>query len=143
MITIRELTMDDYAALCTLWETAGLPYKPAGRDRQEKIAREIEGPCSVFLAAEEDGKFVGVVLGTHDGRKGWINRLAVLPGHRRKGIATALVNAAEKRFAALGIGIFTCMIEDWNESSLVFFDRLGYVRHDDIIYFSKRLDPDI
>ncbi len=143
MITIRELKVEDYQALCTLWEAAGLPFKPAGRDREERIAQEINGPCSVFLAAEEDGELVGVVLGTHDGRKGWINRLAVLPSHRREGIATALVNAAEERFAALGIGIFTCMIEDWNESSMVLFDHLDYVRHDDIIYFSKRLYPDV
>jgi ribosomal protein S18 acetylase RimI-like enzyme len=143
MVKIRELTVDDYDALCALWEEAGLPFKPNGRDRRERIAREIEGPCSVFLVAEDEGDLVGAVLGTHDGRKGWINRLAVLPAHRRKGIATALVSEVEKRLSERGIEIFAGQIEDWNETSMLLFERLGYTRHDDIIYFTKRKNPEV
>jgi|LZCG01.1.fsa_nt_gb ribosomal protein S18 acetylase RimI-like enzyme len=143
MVKIRELTVDDYDALCALWEEAGLPFKPNGRDRRERIAREIEGPCSVFLVAEDEGHLVGAVLGTHDGRKGWINRLAVLPAHRRKGIATALVSEVEKRLSERGIEIFAGQIEDWNETSMLLFERLGYTRHDDIIYFTKRKNPEV
>jgi len=75
MINIRKLTIDDYDGLCTLWEEAGLPYRPNGRDTRENIASQIEGECSIYLAIEEDGRLIGAVLGTHDGRKGWINRL--------------------------------------------------------------------
>ena len=73
-----------------LWQEGGLPYRPDGRDRRERIARELAGPCSIFLAAEEDGRLVGAVLGTQDGRKGWINRLVVAPSRRRKGVGEAL-----------------------------------------------------
>jgi len=143
MINIRELTIDDYDALCALWEEAGLPFRPNGRDQRDRIAREIEGPCSVFLIAEDEGNLVGAILGTHDGRKGWINRLAVSPRHRRKGIATSLVAAVEQRLDDLGVEIFAGQIEDWNESSMIFFERLGYTRHDDIIYYTKRMNPEV
>ena len=143
MVKIRELTIDDYDALCALWEEAGLPFRPNGRDRREKIAREIEGPCSVFLITEDEGELVGAIMGTHDGRKGWINRLAVSPRHRRQGIASALVAAVEERLSARGIEIFAGQIEDWNESSMIFFERLGYTRHDDIIYYTKRKNPEV
>ena len=143
MINIRELTIDDYDALCALWEEAGLPFRPNGRDQRDRIAREIEGPCSVFLIAEDEGNLVGAILGTHDGRKGWINRLAVSPRHRRKGIATSLVAAVEQRLDDLGVEIFAGQIEDWNESSMIFFERLGYTRHDDIIYYTKRKNPEV
>jgi len=65
-IQVRHLTIDDYDALVRLWEESGLPYRPDGRDRRERIARELAGRCSILLAAEEDGRFVGAILGTHD-----------------------------------------------------------------------------
>jgi ribosomal protein S18 acetylase RimI-like enzyme len=143
MANIRELTVGDYSALCALWEESGLPYRPNGRDQRERIAREIEGPCSIFLVAEDEGELVGAILGTHDGRKGWINRLAVSPQHRRQGIARVLVAAVEQRLDDLGIEIIAGQIEDWNESSTIFFERLGYTRHDDIIYYTKRKNPEV
>ena len=143
MVNIRELTIDDYDALCALWKEAGLPFRPNGRDQRERIAREIDGPCSVFLVAEDEGELVGAILGTHDGRKGWINRLVVSPQHRFRGIGSALVTAVEERLSARGIEIFAGQIEDWNESSMIFFERLGYTRHDDIIYYTKRENPEV
>jgi len=134
---------DDYDDLIALWNAAGLDHRPNGRDRREKLVREIAGPTSVFLVAESEGRMVGVVLGTHDGRKGWINRLAVAPSHREQGIGRALVEAAEERLQDLGIGIITCLIEDWNEDSIAFFERIGYVEHRECIYYSKRLDEDV
>ena len=86
---------------------------------------------------------VGAILGTHDGRKGWLNRMAVAPDHRKRGIAAMLVRAVEQRLIDLGIEIFACQIEDWNETSMIVFEHLGYTRHDDIIYFTKRLRPDV
>ncbi len=142
-ITIRELRLADYNALITLWEEAGLPYKPEGRDSRDEIGRQIRQPTSIYLVAETDGAFIGSLLCTHDGRKGWINRLAVAPAYRRHGIARRLVEEAEKRLSALGIEIYACLVEDWNAASLEVFKRLGYQRHSDIIYFSKRKNSDV
>ena len=143
MVKIRELMIDDYDRLCALWEEAGLPFRPNGRDQRERMACEIEGPCSIFLIAEDEGELVGAILGTHDGRKGWINRLAVSPRHRRQGIASTLVAAVEERLSACDIEIFAGQIEDWNEASMIFFECLGYTRHDDIVYFTKRKNPEV
>ncbi len=142
-VTIRELRPDDYDALIALWEDAGLPYKPKGRDSWEAIQRQLELPTAIYLVAELDGKMVGAVLGTHDGRKGWINRVAVHPDYRGRGIARRLVEAVERRCLELGIQIFAALIEDWNETSMKVFERLGYQKHEDIFYYSKRLDPDV
>jgi len=35
------------------------------------------------------------------------------------------------------------MVEDWNPMSLEVFERLGYKRHPDIVYFSKRKNPEV
>ena len=143
MLRIRPLRPDDYDRLIRLWDEAGLDHRPLGRDRRAAIEREIAGPSSVFLVAEEDGQMVGVVLGTHDGRKGWINRLAVAPGVRGRGIGRALVDAVEAQLEACGIGIVTCLIEEWNADSMRFFEAIGYVEHRECVYYSKRMRPDI
>lgn len=141
-VSIRDLSIADYDELIRLWGEAGLPSRPQGRDSREAIARQMVGDTSIFLGAEQNGKLVAAVLGTHDGRKGWINRLAVHPTHRRRGIGRALVYAVEARLHGMGIGIIGSLIEDWNEDSMAFFARLGYLAHTDIVYFSKRRSPE-
>ena len=142
-VTIRAMKLGDYSAVQRLWTEAGLPFRPQGRDRPDRVAAELERGTAVFLVAEVDGKLAGVVLGTHDGRKGWINRLAVVPAQRRRGIARLLVCAVETRLAALGIEITAALIETPNQASLDFFRAIGYVHGTDIEYVSKRRSPDV
>ncbi len=139
---IRRLKPEEYAELVDLWENAGLPYRPRGRDSQDRIACEAESDCTFFLVAEETGTLIGSVLGTHDGRKGWINRLAVRPGFRNQGIARALVAEVEARLLDRGIEIVCCLIEGWNEGSMAFFERIGYLGHENVTYYSKRRSED-
>lgn len=139
---IRELSEEDYDLVVDIWSRAGLPYRPQGRDSRERFGIEVQQDTAVFLGAELDGMLAGVVLGTHDGRKGWINRLAVLPEYRNRGIGELLVDHTERRLNQRGILIVTCLIEGENESSKAFFQKLGYVSHPDITYFSKRRSAD-
>jgi ribosomal protein S18 acetylase RimI-like enzyme len=142
-LRIRKFRMEDYDPLMIIWDQARLPYKPQGRDRRDKIEREIKGLNAVFLVAEIEGKLVGSVFATHDGRKGWINRLTVSPAFRRRGIAKKLVREAESRLLKRGIEIVACLIENWNVGSQRFFESIGYNRFDDISYFTKREHPQV
>ena len=139
---IRNFKIEDYPSLIQLWKAAGLPYKPQGRDSKEKIEAELEKGIAIFLVAEAGNKIIGSVIGTHDGRKGWINRVAVDPGYREKGLAKMLVSEVEKKLDNLGIDIIACLIEDWNDRSVKVFQKLGYIKHEDVIYFSKRKNID-
>jgi len=126
-----------------LWDGSALPYKPRGRDSRERIAEEVKHRNAVFLVAEHDGTIVGSVFGTHEGRKGWINRLVVSPSYRKRRIAADLVAEVERRLAEEGIDIVACLIEEWNSSSMEVFQRLGFKRHRDIFYFTKRKSEDV
>jgi ribosomal protein S18 acetylase RimI-like enzyme len=139
---IRDFRIEDYDAVIGLWTEAGLPFRSEGRDRREAIARELEDRRSLFLVAEEGERVVGVVFGTHDGRKGWVNRLAVAPDCRRRGLAKVLVAEVEARLRRLGIVIVACLIEEENAISQTAFAKLGYARHPEIIYYAKRFTPD-
>jgi len=140
---IREFNINEYNALIKLWNDAQLPFKPKGRDKLDKIEYELKQRSNIFLVAEINGKLVGSVFGTHDGRKGWINRLAVSPEFQRQNIAKKLIAEVEDRFSELGIEIIACLVEDWNTNSLKVFEKLGYKNHSDIVYFSKRKDSNV
>jgi GNAT superfamily N-acetyltransferase len=142
-IEIVNYKAGDYDALISIWEKAGLPYKPKGRDSREKIEAEVTSDCNSFMFAKQDGEYVGAILVTHDGRKGWINRVAVLPEFRKHGIARKLVEAGEDWLKSRGIGIFACQIEDYNKSSLEAFKRMGYIPFEGIHYLTKREYPEI
>jgi ribosomal protein S18 acetylase RimI-like enzyme len=137
---IRNARVDDYDSIIKLWQCAGLPYEPEGRDSREAVARQIKRSRRlIFVAEAEEGALIGIVLGSHDGRRGFINRLAVDPAYRRHRIAQRLVRAAEEALKAEGIRVLGAMIEDRNAPSMALFKRLGYVARRDIIYFRKVL----
>jgi ribosomal protein S18 acetylase RimI-like enzyme len=135
---IKSLTIDDYDELIKLWLKAGLPFKPRGRDNREAIKIQMQVNPDFFLGAFEGNRLIGSVIVSCDMRKGWINRLAVDPECRRRGIAKSLISEAEKTLRKRGIKIFCALVEGHNKESIKLFKRCGYVEHRDIIYFSKR-----
>jgi len=143
-IEIRTLTIQDYDAMVELWKRAGLPSKPKGRDSRQMIEKQMKAFPEFFIGAFHNGKLVGVVIGSYDERmKGWINRLAVDPEYRRRGIAQQLINAVEKALEKRGAAIFCALIETPNDESLGLFQKMGYTAHRDILYVTKRKSQDI
>jgi len=140
-IIIREFTIDDYEQVTALWTEAGIHFKPNGRESRSHLAKELQGGRAIFLVAAADRRVVGVVLGTHDGRRGWINRLAVSKDFRRQNIASKLVATLEIRLKALGLDITASLIEPENAASKSFFYKMGYIKVP-VEYFSKRQSPD-
>lgn len=103
---IRKLAINDYEEIIKLWSRARLPYKPKGRDSKEAIAGQMKANPEFFLGAFEDNRLVGMVIISCDMRKGWINRLAVDPDYRNRGIAAALIAESEKILRKHGVRIF-------------------------------------
>ena len=135
---IRSLTIADYDQIVALWKRSGLPFKPSGRDRRGAVQAQMAATPGFFLGAFEDNRLVGVIVATSDGRKGWINRLAVDPNLRRMGVAEELVLGAEKVLHKHGIRIFCALIDDDNKGSKQLFNKCGYKEHRDIVYFRKK-----
>lgn len=137
-VSLRKMTLQDYETIIKLWKQGDIPYRPQGRDSRKNIKEQLGQPNCYFLVAETDKTIIGAIIGTHDGRKGWINRLVVEPSYQKKGIAKRLVEEVEHHFTSLGIDIVACLIEEWNTTSMQVFEQLGYTKHTDILYFSKR-----
>lgn len=141
-IVVRRLASAELPALVELWRASGLPIKPGGRDRKDRLERELKDYPGDFIGAFDGPALVGAVLATWDGRKGWINRLAVHPSHRRQGIARMLIAAAERELDDRGALIIAALVETDNTPSRELFGRAGYEDYGEIVYVSKRKDPD-
>ncbi len=142
-VILREMRKEDYHDLIELWKIAKLSFKPNGRDTKENISKQLEFSSNSFILAELQGKIIGSVIASHNGRKGWINRLAVHPKYRHQGIAKKLIKKAEEFLKQEGIGIFAALVESWNIPSKKLFETIGYKDFEGIIYFTKRINKDI
>jgi ribosomal protein S18 acetylase RimI-like enzyme len=140
-IDIHPLNADGYDAIFEVWTASGLRISPTGRESRESFEMQMVGGHQTCFGAVIDGKLVGVVLATHDGRKGWINRLAVLPDYRRYGVAAKLVETAERSLYGIGLTVVAALVEHENEASLELFKKQGYRVHN-VYYVSKRENPD-
>jgi ribosomal protein S18 acetylase RimI-like enzyme len=137
-ITVRPLKESELDSMRRTWKAAGLPYRPKGRDSIKNLRKQWRSTPGYFLGAFVDGRLIGVSLLTDDGRKGWINRLAVHPGARGRGVATLLVSESEKILRRKGFRLLCTLIEDGNEGSVALFEKLGYHVEKEILYFTKR-----
>ena len=143
MTRIRRLTIGDYNEMIKLWQRSSLPFKPKGRDRRQEITHQMKRTPELFLGAFEGRTLVGTVVGSYDGRKGWINRLAVDPDHRWQGIGQLLTARIEKSLKKKGARIISALVEESNLKSISLFEKLGYVTDRGILYLSKRESEDV
>ncbi|UCD65143.1 MAG: GNAT family N-acetyltransferase [Candidatus Zixiibacteriota bacterium] len=139
---IRKLTIDDYDEIIRVWSFSGLPFKPKGRDSRDMMEKEIANPNCAFFGMFGGAKMVGVVIANFDGRRGWINRLALDPDYRGKGHARQLIGRAEEFLYEVGAVVICALIEDINYPSIACFQAAGYTCEPIIKYFTKRPSPD-
>jgi len=138
-----HLNASHHGEIIDLWQRAGLHIRPTGRDTATAFTAQMKTGVQALIGLRDSqsGTLVAVVVATHDSRKGWINRLAVAPAHRGRGLALRLIRACEEHFQQQGIEVWAVLIEDWNVASLALFRKAGYQIHDDITYASRRTHP--
>jgi ribosomal protein S18 acetylase RimI-like enzyme len=141
-VEITRLSPTDYPQILALWERAGLSIRPRGRDSHGAFARQLASGIQTVLGLRERETLVGVIVITHDSRKGWLNRLAIDPACRRQGLALRLIEAAEEHLRSEGIQVIAALIEEGNGPSLALFAAAGYADHPGIHYLSKRPSPE-
>ncbi len=133
---IRHFTMDDYDKVYQLWKrTPGLGLRTMD-DSKEGIERFLERNPSTNFVAEEDGNIVGVVLGGHDGRRGYIYHACVDENYRRQSVGRELMERIteamkDERITRLGL---VCLAE--NNLGNEFWRRLGWVQRSDLNYYT-------
>ncbi len=135
---LTRLTPADYVRMVELWQRAGLTFRSGGRDSQDACAQQLASGVQIVLAYQQGNELIGVIVVTHDSRKGWLNRLAVDPSWRRQGIGLRLIRAAEEYLHDQGIQVIAVLIHSNNERSITTFRQAGYNSEPDVLYLTKR-----
>lgn len=135
MITIRPMTIEDYDEVYAMWLITSKRALSSADERGqiERYLKRNEGLSQVALI---DGKIVGTVLAGHDGRRGFIHHMAVLPEYRRKHIGHALAEKAIEKIKSEGIEKTHIFCYRDNETGQNFWRDFGFVKRDDIFDFS-------
>ncbi len=139
---IRRLNIVDYDEIIRLWADAGLKFKPNGRESRTSVTKEMALDGVQYFGYYENKELLGVCIGNYDGRRGWINRLAVHPDFRGKNIAGELIVETEKFLKSKGAVVLSALIEDINGPSISCFQKAGFACEEEWLYFCKRQSPE-
>ena len=138
-LAIRPYQPEDLPAILDLWLQCKLvvPHNNPQRDIERKIKVNPEW----FLVGLLAGRVVATCMAGYEGHRGWINYLAVAPQHRRQGIASQMMQAAESRLRAAGCPKINLQVRENNSEVIQFYQRIGYTQ-DRVVSLGKRLEPD-
>src|SRR5688572_16040934 len=130
---IRNASPDDADALLDLWRRAG--SEPSVGEDQTSIFRLLEHAPDGVLIAEIDHAIVGSLIAVWDGWRGNLYRLAVLPGHRRQGVARALLAEGDRRLRAHGARRVTALVMHEHDWAVQFWQATDYELDERIIRY--------
>jgi ribosomal protein S18 acetylase RimI-like enzyme len=137
-LVLRTGTAADVDGLLGLWaEAAENAARPP--DTRQAVTALLGRDPDAVIVAEHEGDLVGSVIAGWDGWRCHLYRLAVRPDWRRQGVASALRQAAEDRFAAVGAARADAMVLDGNDLGQSLWRAGGYVRQDEWRRWVKKL----
>jgi N-acetylglutamate synthase len=135
MHAIRAMTLADYDAVMALMaQTPGVSIRDA--DARDATARYLERNPGLSFVCESEGRVIGCVMCGHDGRRGYLQHLLVLPAFRRRGIANALVTHCLDALARIGIAKCHIDVFQTNAPAIAYWESQGWQRRTDIHRYS-------
>ena len=135
---IRPCRDSDLPAVLTVWKEARAT--PTATDNLASLRLYLfHSTASFLLLADDNGRIAGSVMGTFDGWRGNIYRLAVHPDYRRKGVAKALVEEADRRLAKLGALRVTALVEGDHPDAVAFWNASPYKLDSHMVRYTRDL----
>jgi ribosomal protein S18 acetylase RimI-like enzyme len=125
----------DYEDIISLWQNAeGVKLRDA--DSREGINKYLQRNPGLSFIAESNGEIVGTIMAGHDGKRGYLQHLAVAFNHRKNGIATKLLNLCISALKAEGIVKSHIHVLCENETAKIYWKNRGWLKRNDIEVFS-------
>jgi ribosomal protein S18 acetylase RimI-like enzyme len=123
-LSIRSGTDDDISDVLRLWREAETAR--SATDDPNGLFVLLKADSGALLVARSEGLIVGALIATFHGWRGNMYRLAVLPTHRRRGVARSLVLEGERRLRSVGARRNTALVGHELEGAETFWSAAGY-----------------
>jgi purine-nucleoside phosphorylase/ribosomal protein S18 acetylase RimI-like enzyme len=137
-LVIRACRPDEAEAVLALWREA--EAAKSSTDTVENLRRAILQSPAIVLVAEREGRLIGSIIGSWDGWRGNIYRLAVTPPYRRQGVARALVREVEQQLARQGVRRITALVLKDHSWATAFWPAAGYEPDHRIARYVRNLE---
>ena len=138
-MTIRTMDIEDYEKVYDLWiHTEGMGLNTTD-DSKEGIAKYLLRNPNTCFVAEDNGKLIGVIMGGHDGRRGFIHHTTVNHKYRGLGIGKKLVASVIKALEAEDIHKVALVAFEKNVSGNAFWEKVGFTVRNDLVYRNKNI----
>lgn len=92
-------------------------------DSLERFKLFLKKNPNLSLLAQVNEEIVGTILGSFDGRRGYIQKLVVHKDCRKKGIGRKLIKEVIKRFKALNVLYIPINCE---QDTMTFYEKCGF-----------------
>ena len=131
---IEKFKVEYYDEVVELWRKAGIEV--GSSDTIGKVTRVLNRNPDLFLIGKIQNKFIAVVIGAFDGRRGYVHHLAVDPDYQKRGFGKTIMEALIDEFRTKNIQKVHLFIEKSNKSVVEFYTNLGWDVREDLIIMS-------
>ncbi len=130
-VTYSPMTASDIEAVLDLWgRTDGVGLNES--DTPKQLILYLDRNPNLSLVARDGARLVGAVLCGHDGRRGYLHHLAVVPAYRGRGIGRKMVETCLASLSALGVLKCNVFLYADNEPGEQFWRRCGWSARGDL-----------
>ena len=141
MVEISPFSPSDYDEVMALWRaTEGLTLRAA--DSREALTSYVARNPGLSFVARDGGRLVAAVLAGTDGRRGYLQHLAVAPAHRNQGLGSSLAKRVLRQLGALGVAKCHLFVRREHMQAREFWERLGWTARDDVLLMSHTAADD-
>ncbi|ELP6741343.1 GNAT family N-acetyltransferase [Vibrio vulnificus] len=135
MVEIREMNIADYDDVIKLWgQTEGMSLRDA--DSKESINNYLIRNPNLSFVAVSGNEIVGAVLVGTDGRRGYLQHLAISTNFRGKNLGRDLVSQAISALADVGVPKTHLFVYNENVNAQQFYEKLGWFPRDEVRMYS-------
>jgi N-acetylglutamate synthase len=122
---IELMTLKKYDELIAFWKSIDGVWV-SDDDGYENLKIYFKRNPDTNFVAVRDGKIIGTVKCSHDGRRGYLHHVAVKEEYRKMGIAKTMVEKCTGILREQGIKQFRLFVLDSNKQAMDFWKHLGF-----------------
>jgi ribosomal protein S18 acetylase RimI-like enzyme len=139
-IKISEMKNRDYDEVYALWQRVEGMGLFSHSDSKQAVSNYLRRNRGFSFVARDGRNIIGVVLGGHDGRRGYLYHLAVEPVYRQKGIGKKLVKKVIKKLESINIHRCHLFVSNENTGGQKFWGKLGWSEVQGFKFMSRAIN---